>query len=40
MFVDGNRYYTYDKRANELEWGRPQNIILNLAMGGRVVTSA
>lgn len=36
MFVDGEHYYTYDKRANELEWpfDRPQNIILNLAMGG------
>lgn len=36
MFVDGEHYYTYDKRADELEWpfDRPQNIILNLAMGG------
>lgn len=36
MFVDGVHYYTYDKRANELEWpfDKPQNIILNLAMGG------
>ena len=36
MFVDGEHYYTYDKRANELEWpfDSPQNIILNLAMGG------
>ena len=36
MFVDGEHYYTYDKRADELEWpfDQPQNIILNLAMGG------
>lgn len=36
MFVDGEHYYTYDKRANELEWpfDKPQNLILNLAMGG------
>ncbi len=35
-YVDGNHYYTYDKNANELEWpfAQPQNIILNLAMGG------
>ena len=35
-FVDGEEYYLYDKIANELEWpfGEPQNIILNLAMGG------
>lgn len=34
--VDGKRYYTYDKNANELEWpfGTPQDIILNLAVGG------
>lgn len=34
--VDGERYYTYDKTANELEWpfNKPQNIILNLAVGG------
>jgi beta-glucanase (GH16 family) len=34
--VDGERYYTYDKNANELEWPffKPQNIILNLAVGG------
>lgn len=36
IFVDGEHYYTYDKRANDLEWpfNRPQNLILNLAMGG------
>ena len=35
-YVDGEHYYTYDKNANELEWpfAKPQNIILNLAMGG------
>lgn len=35
-FVDGVHYYTYDKNANELEWpfNHPQNIILNLAIGG------
>jgi len=34
--VDGERYYTYDKTADELEWpfNNPQNIILNLAVGG------
>lgn len=34
--VDGERYYTYDKNADELEWPfhQPQNIILNLAVGG------
>lgn len=34
--VDGVRYYTYDKIANEREWpfNKPQNIILNLAVGG------
>jgi beta-glucanase (GH16 family) len=34
--VDGERYYTYDKTADELEWpfNTPQNIILNLAVGG------
>ncbi len=35
-FLDGEKYYTYDKTANELEWpfNQPQNIILNLAVGG------
>ena len=34
--LDGEHYYTYDKTANELEWpfNEPQNIILNLAVGG------
>jgi len=34
--VDGKRYYTYDKNADELEWPffEPQNIIVNLAVGG------
>ncbi len=34
--LDGEHYYTYDKTANELEWpfNQPQNIILNLAVGG------
>ena len=35
-YVDGIEYYLYDKNANEAEWpfNKPQNIILNLAMGG------
>ncbi len=35
-FVDGEQYYLYDKNADEKEWpfDKPQNIILNLAMGG------
>lgn len=35
-FVDDEHYYTYDKNKDELEWpfNDPQNIILNLAMGG------
>jgi beta-glucanase (GH16 family) len=35
-YVDDEFYYTYDKTANELEWpfAKPQNIILNLAVGG------
>lgn len=34
--LDGKRYYTYDKNKDELEWPfhNPQNIILNLAIGG------
>ena len=34
--LDGERFYTYDKNKNELEWPfhKPQNIILNLAIGG------
>jgi beta-glucanase (GH16 family) len=34
--MDGERYYTYDKNADELEWpfDSYQNIILNLAVGG------
>lgn len=34
--VDGERYYTYDKNADDLEWPfhQAQNIILNLAVGG------
>ncbi len=34
--LDGVHYYTYDKTANDLEWpfDQPQNIILNLAVGG------
>jgi beta-glucanase (GH16 family) len=34
--LDGEHYYTYDKTANELEWpfSKPQNIIVNLAIGG------
>lgn len=35
-FLDGEYYFTYDKNANELEWpfDKPQNIIVNLAVGG------
>lgn len=35
-FLDGEHYYTYDKTENELEWpfSKPQNLIVNLAMGG------
>lgn len=35
-YVDGEQYYLYQENANELEWpfDKPQNIILNLAMGG------
>lgn len=36
IFVDEVHYYTYDKRADALEWpfDKPQNLVLNLAMGG------
>lgn len=35
-FLDGEKYYTYDKLDGEWEWpfNNPQNIIMNLAMGG------
>ena len=35
-YVDDEHYYTYDKNANAKEWpfNIPQNIIVNLAMGG------
>lgn len=35
-FLDGKKYYTYDKLDGEWEWpfNRPQNLIINLAMGG------
>ncbi|MFT6970053.1 MAG: beta-glucanase (GH16 family) [Roseivirga sp.] len=35
-FLDGKEYYHYDKTKDALEWpfDKPQNIILNLAMGG------
>jgi beta-glucanase (GH16 family) len=35
-FVDDIHYYTYDKTADTLEWPffKPQNIIINLAIGG------
>ncbi len=35
-YLDGEYYFTYDKNANELEWpfDKPQNIIINLAVGG------
>jgi beta-glucanase (GH16 family) len=36
MFLDGNHTYTYDKTAGELEFpfNSPQNLIVNMAMGG------
>ncbi len=36
MYVDGVHYYTYDKHETPEAWpfDRPQNLILNLAMGG------
>ena len=35
-YLDGGHYYTYDKTADRLEWpfNEPQNIIINLAVGG------
>ena len=35
-YVDDEEYYVYDKTADEREWPfhQPQNLILNLAMGG------
>ena len=35
-FLDGEHYYTYDKVKDDLEWPfkYPQNLIVNLAMGG------
>jgi beta-glucanase (GH16 family) len=35
-FLDGEKYYTYDKNKDELEWPffKAQNIILNLTVGG------
>jgi beta-glucanase (GH16 family) len=35
-FVDSTHYYTYDKLDGPLEWpfDQPQNLIVNLAMGG------
>ena len=35
-FVDGEEYYLYDKTADAKEWpfDQPQNLIINLAMGG------
>lgn len=35
-YLDGEHYYTYDKTADVLEWpfAKPQNLIVNLAMGG------
>lgn len=36
MFLDGKKAYTYDKTANELEYpfNKPQNLIINMAIGG------
>lgn len=35
-YLDGKKYYTYDKNKDEREWPffKPQNIIVNLAVGG------
>jgi len=35
-YLDGEKYYTYDKLNGPLEWpfDQPQNLIVNLAMGG------
>ena len=35
-YLDGVHYYTYDKTKDELEWpfAKPQNLIVNLALGG------
>ena len=35
-YVDGDEYFVYDDTSNELTWpfDQPQNIILNLTMGG------
>ena len=35
-YLDGEKYYTYDKNKDELEWPfhQAQNIIVNLAVGG------
>jgi beta-glucanase (GH16 family) len=35
-YLDGEKYYTYDKQENEWAWpfNKAQNIIINLAMGG------
>ena len=35
-YLDGEYFFTYDKTANEWEWpfDKPQNIIINLAVGG------
>jgi beta-glucanase (GH16 family) len=36
IFFDGEHVYTYDKTANELEFpfNTPQNLVVNMAMGG------
>ena len=36
MFFDGEQVYTYDKNTNDLEFpfNDPQNLIINIAMGG------
>ena len=35
-YVDGRKYYVYDHSADKMEWPyfQPQNIIINLAVGG------
>ena len=36
IYVDGKKYFEYKDTKNDLTWpyNKPQNIILNLAMGG------
>ena len=38
MYFNGEHVYTYDKTANELEYpfNEPQNLVINMAMGGSI----